>query len=139
MTMGRLSDRQGEKENPREPVEPSMPTSRYRQLPVRREPWQDEADRRLQETFARLGVQSVPEPPARERSPLLAFGLIGLGAVVIAAGVAYAGMTLMFRPSALATSEAHVDVAAADVPPAPPAQGAAPPVAPPPAAAAPAF
>jgi branched-chain amino acid transport system substrate-binding protein len=128
------SDRYGDGGGPREPTD--GPPGQYRH-----ESWRDESDLALRDTFARLGVQRVPEPPPPERKPLLIGALIGT-VVAIAAASVYVGMTYLTRSAGVAASDARAEQAAADIAPAAPTRSptVAPPVAPPPPiAAAPSF
>jgi ABC-type branched-subunit amino acid transport system substrate-binding protein len=126
--MRRLSDRPGDGEGPREPL--GGPPGQYRNVP-----WRDESE--LRDAYSRL-VQQVPEPPPPERGALRILVPIGL-AILVAAASAYGGMLFVSHSGRVITTDARMEQAAADMPPAAPrAASAAAPVAPP-AAAAPSF
>ena len=119
--MRHLSEEHGDDEDPRE--DPRRPTGG---LPgqFRQPPWLDDSDRALRDTYARLGVQHLPEPPPPERNPVLVGALIGL-VVAFAVVSAYAGITFMTRPAAVVASDTHVEQAAADASSAVPAPSSA--------------
>jgi branched-chain amino acid transport system substrate-binding protein len=94
-------------------------------------PWLDDSDAALRDTFARLGVRPVPEPPPLERNPVVVGALMGLVVAVAAIG-AYVAVTFMTRPASTVASDGRVEQANADAPPSAAAQAvaAAPTVAP---------
>ena len=97
-------------------------------------PWLDDSDAALRDTFARLGVRPVPEPPPLERNPVLVGALMGLVVAVAAIG-AYVAVTFMTRPASTVASDSRVEQATADALAAPTAPSAAAPT----AAASPSF
>ncbi|HTO66390.1 MAG TPA: ABC transporter substrate-binding protein [Bradyrhizobium sp.] len=91
-------------------------------------PWLDESDGALRDTFARLGVRPVPEPPPPERNPILVGALMGLVVAVAAIG-AYVGVTFMTRPAGMVASDPRAEQATADASAAPAPPSAAVPAA----------
>jgi branched-chain amino acid transport system substrate-binding protein len=102
----------------REPPEPGNGTNQFRNIP-----WRADSERRANDPF-RMGVQEVPEPPARERRRFPLVGVFVL-VLVVAAVSAYIGMTFVARSlgvvakDTLTEKDARAELPAAEVPPPP--------------------